>query len=399
MVLAKDQPSPLGPESDDEKVADDKDKKDDAAKDGAKKEDAKKDDSKKDDAAPAAGPAKPGAKVTVKVDFDNIGQRILAVPMPPRRYAGLQVGKAGVLFAIEVGAFAPGPEPPGATVHRFDLKARKSDVAIGGVRAFEISFNGEKMLYRQGDKWTIATPRPMATGSGPAPSGPPPGGADGGLKTDGLEVRIDPRAEWKQMYHESFRIEREFFYDPNAHGLDLQASEKKYAPYLENLASRTDLNYIFSEVYGDLTVGHLFVIGGELPDVKRVQTGLLGADYKIENGRYRFARVYDGENWNPQLKAPLTQPGVNVAAGDYLLAVNGREVRATDNVYSFFEGTSGKSALLKVGPDPGGANSREVTVVPVATETALRNLAWIEGNLHKVDKLSGGRLAYVYLPD
>jgi tricorn protease len=386
MVLAKDQPSPLGPESDDEKVADEK--KDDAAKDGAKKDEPKKDD-----------PAKAGAKVAVKVDFDNIGQRILAVPMPPRRYAALQVGKAGVLFALEVGAFVPGPEPPGATVHRFDLKTRKSDVAIGGVRAFEISSNGEKMLYRQGDKWTIAAPRPMASGSGPAPSGPPPGGADGVLKTDALEVRIDPRAEWKQMYHESFRIEREFFYDPNAHGLDLRASEKKYAPYLENLAARVDLNYIFAEVYGDLTVGHLYIFGGEQPDVKRVQTGLLGADYKLENGRYRFARVYDGENWNPQLKAPLTQPGVNVAAGDYLLAVDGRDVRASDNVYSFFEGTSGKSVLLKVGPDPAGANSREVTVVPVPSETALRNLAWIEGNRRKVDQMTNGKVAYIYMPD
>jgi len=150
---------------------------------------------------------------------------------------------------------------------------------------------------------------------------------------------------------------------------------------------------------GELTVGHLNVFGGEQPEVKRVQTGLLGADYKIENGRYRFARVYNGENWNPDLKAPLTQPGVNVVAGEYLLAVGGRELRGSDNVYSFFEGLAGKSVVIKVGPDPSGANAREVTVVPATSESRLRNLAWIEDNRRTVDKLTGGRVAYVYMPD
>ncbi len=127
--------------------------------------------------------------------------------------------------------------------------------------------------------------------------------------------------------------------------------------------------------------------------------GLLGADYKIENGRYRFSRVYDGENWNPQLHAPLTQPGVNVAEGEYLLAVSGHEVRGGDNVYSFFEETAGKSVLLRVGPNADGSGSREVSVVPVENEMGLRNLAWIEGNRRKVDELSRGKLAYIYLPD
>jgi tricorn protease len=150
---------------------------------------------------------------------------------------------------------------------------------------------------------------------------------------------------------------------------------------------------------GELTVGHLFIFGGDSPEVKRIQTGLLGADYKIENGRYRFARVYNGENWNPDLKAPLTQPGVNVVAGEYLLAVNGRPIFATDNIYSFFEDTAGKQVVLKVGPDASGTNSRDITVVPVPSETKLRNLAWIEDNRRKVDQMTGGRVAYVYMPD
>jgi tricorn protease len=141
------------------------------------------------------------------------------------------------------------------------------------------------------------------------------------------------------------------------------------------------------------------VQGGDIADPKRVPGGLLGADYAIENGRYRFSKIYDGENWNPQLRAPLTQPGVNVRQGEYLLAVNGRNVAATDNVYSFFENTANKQVVIRVGPNPDGAGSREVTVVPVAGEGGLRTLAWIEGNRRKVDQMSGGKLAYVWLPD
>jgi tricorn protease len=219
------------------------------------------------------------------------------------------------------------------------------------------------------------------------------------LKTDGLEVRIDPAAAWRQMYREVWRIQRDFFYDPGYHGLDLEAAARRYQPYLEHIASRGDLNYLFWEMLGELTVGHLFAAGGDMPEVKRVQTGLLGADYKLENGRYRFARVYNGENWNPQLKAPLTQPGVNIAAGEYLLAVNGRDLRDSDNVYSFFEGSAGKSVVVKIGPDPSGRNAREAIVTPVPTETGLRNLAWIEDNRRKVDQLTNGRVAYIYMPD
>jgi tricorn protease len=290
-------------------------------------------------------------------------------------------------------------------VHRYDLKSRRADVAISGVTSFEVTRNGEKALHNQGGRWVIAALRPMAAPGAPGPSGPAAGGGPGGapgsgaLATDSLEVRVDPRAEWRQMYREAWRIQREFFYDANLHGLDLVASEKKYEPFLARVASRSDLNYLFSDMLGEVTVSHLGVGGGAMPEVRRVQTGLLGADYAIENGRYRFARVYDGENWNPQLRAPLTQPGVNVAAGDYLLAVNGRPVTAADNVYAFFEGTVGKSVVLKVGAQPSGEGAREVTVVPVGSEQPLRNFAWVEDNRRYVDKVSQGRIAYVYMPD
>ena len=150
---------------------------------------------------------------------------------------------------------------------------------------------------------------------------------------------------------------------------------------------------------GELSVGHLFLGGGDAPETKKVEIGMLGADYRVENGRYRFSRVIPGQNWNPELKAPLTQPGVNIAVGDYLLAVNGRELRGNDNVYGFLEGTAGKAVVLKVGSDPAGTGAREVTVVPVADEANLRKLEWVEANRGKVDRTTGGRVAYIYMPD
>ncbi len=269
-------------------------------------------------------------------------------------------------------------------MHRYDLRQRRADVVTSGVRFFEISANGEKTLTARADRWSIETLRPMAPAAGAGPGGPgaapagPGGGNQGGaggagvLATENIEVRSDPRAEWKQMYHDAWRIQREFFYDPDLHGLDLKASIKKYEPYLDAVMSRRDLSYVFADMMGEITVGHLGVGGGDVPETRTIQTGLLGADYRIDNGRYRFGRVYDGENWNPDLRAPLTQPGVNVQEGEYLLAVNGRELRAVDNVYSLFEATAGKNVRLRRRPQcPTAAGPRNlVGGGPFASEGA-----------------------------
>jgi tricorn protease len=172
-----------------------------------------------------------------------------------------------------------------------------------------------------------------------------------------------------------------------------------YQPYVENVMSRADLNYIFSDMLGDITAQHVYIFGGDRPQPKAVNVGLLGADYTIDHDRYRFAKVYFGENWNPSLRAPLTEPGVNVREGEYLLAVDGRELHGSDEIYSFFLERAGKSVLLKVGPDASGKDARTVTVVPIPDEHALRQREWMESNRKKVDDLSGGKLAYVYLPD
>lgn len=387
-VLSKDEPSPIAPESDEEKA-------DSAAKkegdQPADKSTDKPADKPASDKAPAAGEKKDSAAKKdetpkVKVDIENIGQRIVALPIPAKEYVGMEAGKTGVLYLAEL-VETPGPAPSSSIIHKFELKTRKTEKFLEGVRVAVVSFNGEKMLYRQGDRWAIT-----ATAAAPKPG-------EGTLKTDSMEVRVDPKAEWAQMYREIWRIERDFFYDPSYHGLNLDAAAKQYEPFLASVAHRADLNYLFQEMLGELSVGHLFVGGGAMPEVKHVTGGLLGADYKIENGRYRFARVYNGENWNPQLKAPLTQPGVNVAAGEYLLEVNGRALRASDNIYAFFEATAGKSVVIRVGPNPSNDGSREVTVVPIENEAGLRNLAWIESNRRKVDQMTGGRVAYVYLPN
>jgi len=377
VVLSKSEPSPFAPESDEEKPAEEP-----------------------KPAAPKPDVSKPPAARTpeVKIDMDNIGQRVLSIPMPARRYVALQTGKAGVLFAVETPSPVPGA-PGGQVVHRFDLKARRADTILSGVSYFEVARNGEKLLMRQGTSWFIRNV-PPAPPAGAAPSaGPPAGGTGGQLQTANMEVKVSPTAEWKQMYHEAWRVERDFFYDPGFHGLDLKAAEKLYEPYLGGIGSRADLNYLFAEMLGNMVVGHLGVGGGDQPEVRRVQTGLLGCDFRIENGRYRFERVYNGENWNPEMRAPLTQPGVNVAAGEYLLAVNGRNLGAADNVFSFFEGTSGKQTTIRVGPDPSGTGARDVVVVPTGSDSRLRNLAWIEDNRRKVDQLTNGRVAYIYLPD
>jgi tricorn protease len=213
-------------------------------------------------------------------------------------------------------------------------------------------------------------------------------------------VRIDPRAEWKQIFDEAWRINRDYFYAPNMHGVDWNAMRRKYEPFLSDLAVRSDLNRLNRWVGSELSVGHHRTGGGDRLEASRsVPGGLLGADYSVENGRYRFKKVYGGLNWNPQLRAPLTEPGVNVRAGEYILAVNGRDLRPPTNLYSFFENTSGKIVEITVSPNADGTGSRTVPVVPVATEGALRNRDWIEGNLKKVDAATGGRVAYVYVPN
>jgi tricorn protease len=272
-------------------------------------------------------------------------------------------------------------------VVKFDLQSRHAAPIEQGVSNFALSFNGKKMLVQKGPHWYVEGTQA------------PPKPGEGLLATDDLEVYTVPHAEWAQMYRETWRIERDFFYDKHYGGLNIAQAQRRFAEYLPGLGGRDDLTFLTHQMLSYLATGHMWVEGGTEPQTQHVNVGLLGADYTVANGRYRFAKIYDGENWNPRLHAPLTEPGANVKTGEYLLAVNGRAIRARDNLYHAFEETAGKQTIITVGPDPDGAGARDVTVTPVASEFALRNLAWIENNRREVDRLSGGKLGYVYLPD
>jgi tricorn protease len=402
-VLAKDGVSPVPPESDDEKIKDENkdDKKDQPQKSA--------DDQKKDDKSSAKDESKPGDKdknaskddkdkekdkpVKVTVDLDGIGNRVLSLPIPPRNYGGIAVGKTGVLFLSESAPFGrPSDEGGGSgirAVWRFTLEKRKPEVVLSDLDTFIVSSDGSKVLFSRKGSFSIAPSDDLRPGND-NPGKP--------LNLGGMETAIDPRAEWRQIYHETWRIERDFLYDPNTHGLSIPKVEAKYKPYLDGLASRSEFTYLSTEMLGEITIGHMFV-GTPRPQDTAPKGGLLGADYTVENGRYRIAKILGGQNWTPGLASPLTMPGVYVKQGDYLLAVNGRELHATDNIDELLDGTAGKQTVLHVGPKPDGKDSRDVTVVPIADEDGLRNLDWIEANRRKVAQLSGGKVAYVYMPN
>ncbi len=408
VVLRKDLKSPLAPQSDEEKVkAQDKlalgadECRDERA--AAEEEGGKKDDKAGKEPATAVEPVK------VKIDLAGIDQRILALPIPERNYAGMLSGKSHSLFLLEGPPFR-GEDRERFIVHSFDLCTRKTEKLLADVGAFVVSADGKKALYEQlpekdpnqppargadrghDGRWLI---RPVDALGKPAKE---PGKPDGGLKLDGMQVQVDPTAQWAQIFREAIRIERDFFYDPNLHGVDLEALSAAYRPYLAGVMSRDDLTYLIADMLGEMTAQHVYLDGGETPELPHVP-GLLGADYQIVNGRYRIAKVYRGENWNPGLRAPLTEPGVDVKVGDYVLAVNGRPVTAKDEIFALFQETAGKTVQLAVSADPSGKNQRLVSVVPIADEHALRLRDWMESNRQKVEKLGGGKVAYVYLPD
>jgi tricorn protease len=387
VVLAKDGASPVPPQSDDEKVKSEEKPgpEGDQAKSAEKSEKAPEGKEK----AEKKEPEKP--KPTV-VDLPGIGNRILALPIPARNYLDLAVGKTGVLYLAEgrpFGRTSWESGPPIRAIWRFTTDERKTEEVLTSLTGFNVSFNGEKVFYAKGDGWFLAGASELKPG-GSSPGKP--------VNNHGMFATVDPRAEYAQMYRETWRIERDFFYDPHLHGLDLQKVEAKYEPYVAQLSSRDEFTYLCNEMLGEIEVGHMFVRGprerSEAP-----KPGLLGADYTVENDRYRFAKIYNGQNWTPSLTAPLTVPGVNVNVGDYLIAVNGRELHASDNLYSFFDGTAGKQTVIRVGSKPDGSDARDVTVIPADSEHGLRNIDWIESNRRMVDKLSGGKIAYIYMPN
>lgn len=375
MVLKKGEPSPLLPESDEEKADTT------AAAKPEEKSTAKK-DSKKDAKKEAEKTAADSPKIIVQIDYDGLSQRILSLGMPERNYGDLKSSAEGELF-INENVY----NQDGGTLHKYTLKERKADKFLSPVMFYAPTADGKKLLYKSGPTWGVVET-----------SGKPNAG-DGALPVAGIQIKVDPRMEWKQIFREGWRYQRDYLYVRNTHGADWDKVYARYAPLVEHIAHRDDLNYLLDILGGEVSIGHSFVGGGDYPKIEPVRIGLLGADLDISGNRYRIKKIYNGENWNPDLRAPLSAPGVDVNEGDFIIAVDGVVLTTPTNPYSLFENKANKQVTLKVSKAADGANARNVIVVPVANDQALRNFEWVESNRRKVDKLSNGKIAYVWLPN
>ena len=398
MVLAADQSSPIAPELDDEKAPGSKQAKpkDDDTVRSEEPDSAKRVGRKPAAAAPAAAPAVP----STKVDLNGIGSRVVALSLPAAAYVALAAGTHDSLYFL-VRSESGRSDDRAATLSRWTLEDRKTEKLAERIESFELSADGDKMLLAISNRKPDAPPDAGGEEARPTwvivPANVPLKSGEGALPLTALQVRVDPAAEWSQMYHEVWRIERSYFYDPNFHGAPTVADERRYEPYVASIASRADLNYVFQEMLGEFSVGHLRGNGGAIPRARHVPGGLLGADYVIRDNRYCLAKIYAGGEFNPRDKAPLVQPGLNLSPGDCILAVNGQELWSSVDIQQPLEGTAEHAITLRVAAADG--KKRDVTVVPIASEANLRHIDWIESNRRKVEQMSGGKLAYVYLPN
>jgi tricorn protease len=353
IVLADNEPNPFAPKSDDEPV-----------------QNGESDDSNGD------------SSVSVRIDFDGIEQRILAIDVPKRNYTFTVAGPEGHIFYAEARENMP------AILHRYSLDKRETVEFLNNVAYAVTGLDRKNLLYLSGPNWGIVST------TGPAVS---PG--DGRIGTDNIRIRVSPREEYAQILKEGWRFQRDFLYVDNVHGAPWDDIYEWYSPWLDHVRHRADLNYIIGIMGGEVAVGHSYFFGGDFPDVETIPGGLLGADYDIENGLFKISKIYTGENWNPELTAPLSGPGIDVNEGDYLLEVNGQRLTADMNIYELFESAAGRQVRIRVNDRPSMDGSRVETVVPVGNENGLRMRDWIESNRRKVDEMSNGQLAYVYVPN
>jgi tricorn protease len=358
LVLQRDEPSSLLPRSDEEGAA------------------------RTTTQTPAQTPRPAGAdsaradaaartNVRVQIDFDGLMNRVVPLGVTPRDYSQLRAGPAGTVFFVEPvpasGVGGGGQGGGGSQLHRFVMNDREARPFLSGMQSYTISADGQKMLVRAGQtNWRIVN----TTGAAPQ-------GTTGALNVAALRMRVDPRAEFRQMFAEGWRHQRDFLYVDNMHGADYERTIAMYQPLLEHVAHRSDFTWLLDMLGAEVAVGHSYVRGGDVPDVPSVNVGLLGADLEVANGRYRITRIYNGENWNPQARAPLAEPGVNVNVGDYIIAVNGAGLTSSQNIYEMFENTANRQVILSVNSRPSADGARTVTVVPVASETSCaRRTGW-----------------------
>jgi len=390
LTLKADEASPFAPQSDEEKPADEKkdEKKgggkpaDDKAAGGKKPGEEKgKEEEKKDE------PTQP-----IAIDLDGIQGRVAPVPIPSGIFGNLAVRKGKIFYLAQPQeARASGPEEDGAprnVLHVYDLEKREDAALLEGIDGYDLNKDGGKVIYKAGPVYGIveATPDKAKVG-------------EGKLDTAGLQAKVDPREEWRQMYRESWRLERDFYWDPEMTGHDWKKIGDRYEALLPWIVDRSDLNYLIGELIAELSTSHTYVGGGDRPQRQEVSVGMLGADFEAERGFYRIAKIYPGENWTEATRSPLTEPGLKVKAGDYLIAVNGREARADQDVYAYFQNLADQIVTLKINGKPGAEGAWEITVKPATQDEGVRYLDWVEANRRKVSEATGGRIGYMHVPD
>lgn len=314
------------------------------------------------------------------IDENGLFDRAIVLKLPARNYVALLKGLENKVFIAEAI-----PNSSGLTVHNYDVLKEKSTVFATGVASMTASYDRNSVLLFKNGKWSLESSKAAKAGKET-------------LKTN-MKIKVDPKMEAHQIFKEGWRYMRDFLYVDNVHGAPWDDVYKWYSPWINDVKHRTDLNYVVDIMSGEVAVGHSYVSGGDLPNLDRVPVGLLGADLEKNKGFYRFKKIYNGERWNPSITAPLGLPGINVQEGDYLLAINGVSLTAGMNPYQLLEQTAGREIYIKVNDVPSENNAKTVLVKPVASERGLRSIDWVEGNRRKVDALSNGKLAYVYVPN
>ena len=376
-ILSKEGPALFLPESDEEEPA--KETAGLRIADQPEKPAAKAEGGAGDDQKPDAAKKAP---VRVKVDFDGFEQRVRAIPAAASNYQTLRAAGDRVFYLV--GGDGPGPR----ALKMFDLKERKEETILDRVGTYDISADGKKVIFRQGDSFGIVDAKPNQKP------------ADGKLDLEKLELRIEPREEWRQMYADAWRIFRDWFYDPTLHGVDWKAMRARYAELMPFVATRADLDFVLGELGGEISAGHVYVERGDEPGPKRVDGGLLGAEITADpSGYFRVAHIFPGENWHADFRSPLTEPGVHVEEGELVLAVDGQPTNKVDNFYRLLEGKADQVVTLLINDKPSRDGARTETVRPVANEQNLRYLDWVQKTREKVDKASGGRIGYIHLPN
>ncbi len=301
---------------------------------------------------------------------------------------GLKPGNYRNLEAVEGAVFYVKGDGPDSALYRYDLKERKEEKALDGVTVYTLSRDGKKLLFRSGKEWGLADAKASLKPS------------EGKLDLSGLVVKLDPRAEWKQIWADGLRITRDWFYDEKLHGYDWKTLAKRYGALVPFVTHRADIDFLFGEILGELEAGHTYVASGDEPKVARIEGGKLGADLIADpSGRYRITKIYAGENWHDDYRSPLTEPGVDVKEGDFLIAIDGAAVTTKDNPYSFLENKTGKQVILTVNSQPSAAGARQTTIRPVESELNLFYLDWVRSRMALTEKLSAGKIGYIHLPD